>query len=158
MAGVEWAIVPLILLVLFVFSLFGVPGPKPDPIAKASASAGAWAGLIVLVLFVISQKDRGLAFSFELPSYGFAFWPTFLATVGGFGFSRFLDLVRRTRVVGVFVLVLVASTSIALFSYVFIRDVRQQLVFVALGWALGVLLHEMFFPNVGVAGAAGKGN
>jgi hypothetical protein len=115
---------------------------------KASASAGAWAGLVVFVLFVISQKNSALSFSFELPAYGFRFWPTVLAAGGGFGASYLLDAVRRHRVVGAFVLVLVASSSIALFRYVFVSDVRHHLVFVALGGALGVLMHQMLYPHV----------
>ena len=157
MAAIEWGVVPLILFSLLMFGLFRVSGPKPDPAVKASATAGAWAGLVVFVLFIVSQKNNGLAFSFQLPAYGFRFWPTILSAATGFGGSWLLDAIRRYRVVGAFVLVLVASTSIALFSYVFVSDVRPHLVFLALGGALGVLLHQMLYPHVQVRDAANSG-
>ncbi len=148
MVAIEWAIVPLILGALLRFSLFCVPGAKAELAVKMSASAGAWAGLVVFVLFVISQKSAALSFSFALPAYGFRFWPTILSALGGFGGSRLLDAVRRHRVVGLFVMVLVASSAIALFSYVFVGGARPHLVFVALGGAFGVLVHQMLYPHV----------
>lgn len=149
MAAIEWAVVPIILFLLFVYSLFGVPDRSAERVVKASARAGAWAGLIVLVLFIISQKGQGLSFSFELPAYGFQFWTTVVSCAGGFIGSWGLDFIRRSRIVGMFVLVLVAASSVALFSYVFVLSVRQDLVFISLGVALGCLVHEVFFPSVG---------
>ena len=65
MAVIEWGIVPLILAGLLLFTLFGIPDDMADPNIKVSARSGKWAGLIVLVLFIISQKNRELTFSLK---------------------------------------------------------------------------------------------
>ena len=147
MAVIEWGIVPLILAGLLLFTLFGIPDDMADPNIKVSARSGKWAGLIVLVLFIISQKNRELTFSFKIPAYGFAIWPTLLSTAAGFALSRFFDLIKRTRVLGIFILALVATTSITFYSYIFITNVRSTVVFIALGITFGVLFHEVLFPE-----------
>ena len=148
-AVIEWGSVPLILLGLLLFTLFGIPDDKAGPEIRVSTRSGKWAGLIVLVLFIISQKNRELTFSFKIPAYGFAIWPTILSTAVGFVLSRFFDFIKRTRVIGIFVLLLVATTSITFYGYIFITNIRSTVVFVALGIAFGVLLHEVLFPESG---------
>lgn len=147
MAAIEWCIVPLILPAIFLFALFGIPGNAADSQVKASARAGKWAGLILLVIFIVSQKNRPLAFSFKIPSYDFLLVPLLLSGLAGFFFSWIFDVIKRTRVIGFFVLALIAATTITFYSYLFISSIRSMIVFVALGIMLGVLMHEVFFPG-----------
>ena len=147
MTAIEWCIVPVILAIILFFSLFIFPDQKADYKVKISARAGKWAGLIVLVLFIVSQKNRELSISFKIPEYDFAIFPTLISSIIGFVSAWGLDQIKHSRVVGIFVLALVGSTSITLYSYIFISNVRSLVVFFALGVMFGVLLHEIIFPE-----------
>lgn len=143
---VVWAIVPLILSLVLCFSLFCLPGKAAEPKVRASARAGKFAGLIVLILFIISQENRQFAFSFKIPSYGFDFWPTLIGASAGFFVYGVFSFVKPARSIGIFVLAIVGSTSIALYSYFFISGLSTTIMFGTLGILIGVLFFEAVLP------------
>lgn len=147
MAVIEWAVVPLVLAGILLYTIIFIPDDQAIPRVKTSAQAGKWAGLIVFVIYVISRRSQTMAFSLQPADYDFVFWPTAAAVAAGFAVSAVFDLIRSTRFLGLLVLALVSATSISLYSYLFIRLVRNSLVFVLLGFVLGVLLYEVFFPD-----------
>ena len=54
--AVQWVVVPCIMLALFVFALI-VANAVEESELKASAWAGFWAGLVVLVIYIVSQLN-----------------------------------------------------------------------------------------------------
>jgi hypothetical protein len=83
-----------------------------------------------------------------LPDFGFGSWIV-LIIGGGIGFFL-LWIVRvliPTRGIGVVTLLLTAASTCSLFSYVFIADIRDVAMFLALGTLCGLLIHIMFFPD-----------
>jgi hypothetical protein len=51
---VYWMVVPVVMLSLFIFaSTIAARAPKPE--SRTSAKAGLWAGLILFIVYVISQ-------------------------------------------------------------------------------------------------------
>ncbi len=147
MAVIEWAVVPLVLAAILIYSLFFIPEERAHPRVKTSAQAGKWAGLVVFVIYVISLRNRAAAFSFEPPNYQFVLWPTVFAGFAGFAASGLFDLIRSTRFIGFLVLALVSAASISIYSYLFVRAARNDLVFILLGFVLGALLFEILFPD-----------
>ncbi len=141
-----WAVVPLILFLILFFSLFGLPGKMAEPRVKASARAGKFAGLIVLILFIISQKTRQFNFTFQIPSYDFDVWPTLIGALAGFIVYGIFSFVKPARSMGIFVLAIVGSASIALYSYFFITGFSKTVMYGTLGVLLGVLFYEVVLP------------
>ncbi len=145
---VHWAIVPGIMLALFLFGRTILARNTSDADLKTSASAGFWAGLVLLVIFVVSQlhKIRTPTFDVtELPGLDPA--PTGVGFVLGFAFLWAARYMAPTRLVGLIVLLLTATSSISLYAYIFIESLRSMVLFLALGTALGALLHMVFFPG-----------
>jgi len=143
---VQWIIVPSIILALFIFALI-VARSVTDSEQKASAWAGFWAGLVVFVIYVVSQLNslHKLDFKFStLP--GLLLAPLLLGFVVGFIFIWLVKAVIPTRVVGFITLLLTASSTSALFTYIFINSLRASVLYGALGTALGILLHIILFP------------
>ena len=141
---IEWGLVPLVLFILWVYAFFLLPAEGPTAEAKAAARHARWAGLVIFVLFVISRKERKDILTLYIPSYAFNWWLTFLGTALGFFASLLIELLRYSRIISFVVLVLVASMSIALYSYFFILGARVEILFLALGFALGTLLDKAF--------------
>lgn len=141
-----WAIVPLILFLILCYSLFRIPDKMAEPKVRTSARAGKFAGLIVLILFIISQQNRQLNLSFRIPSYEFDFWPTLIGALAGFIVYGVFSFVKPARAIGVFVLAIVGSTSIALYSYFFITGLSKTVMYGTLGVMLGVLFYEALVP------------
>jgi hypothetical protein len=147
LAAVEWGVVPLVLAGILIYTLFFIPEEDAPSLVKTSATAGKWAGLVILVLYIVSRRERGLYILFQVPHYRFEPGATAFSALAGFATSWFFDLIRSTRAIGLFVMALVAATSITLYAYLFIGDGRNSLVFISLGFVLGVLLHEILFPE-----------
>ncbi len=147
MAAIEWAVAPLIIFGILLYSLLILPqmprGIQRFKIRRA-AHAGSWAGLIPLAIFIISQKKVELVFQF--PTYSVKVLPLLLATIAGLCFKWALDLVKNSRGLGIFSLLLVATSSITLYSYFFLTPLRSTLVFIALGVLFGILLHRAAAP------------
>jgi hypothetical protein len=49
--------------------------------------------------------------------------------------------------VGLVSLILSAASTSGLYSYIFIDTIRDKILFAALGFAFGALLHIVFFPS-----------
>lgn len=144
---IEWAVVPLILLLLFGYGFAQLPEQPATEGAKKAARAARWVGLILFVLFVLWRQGRGDTFIGIMPDYrlelGFLV-VTALSAVAGFGFSRFVDWLKGTNGFPFVVLVLVALMSIAVYTYFFIWASRALILFLALGFAMGTLLNRSF--------------
>jgi hypothetical protein len=135
---IEWILVPAVLLVLWYYGFFLLPK------ARSAARYAGWAGLIIFVLFVVSRKGRGDTLTFRVPEYDFNWWLTAVGTFVGFVLRWLIDKPMRPLEIAVMALVLVSSSSISIYSYLFIQETRPAILFVALGCALGILLEKAF--------------
>lgn len=144
--AVQWVIVPCIMLALFVFALI-VAGSVRESELKASAWAGFWAGLVVFVIYVVSQLNSIREPDFEFSTLpGLLFAPMILGLVVGFIFLWLVRAMIPTRLVGLITLLLATTSTSALFTYVFINSLRVSVLYWVLGTALGILLHIVLFP------------
>lgn len=144
---VRWIIVPGVMLVLFFFAL-SIAARTSAPEFRRSAWAGIWAGLLVLVIYIVSHSgDLGsskLDFS-TLP--GLQISPLLIGLVAGFIFLLMVRFLAHTPVVGFITLLLSATSTSALFSYIFIDSLRLSVMYGSLGAALGILLHIVILPS-----------
>ncbi len=143
---VQWIIVPCIMLALLVFALIIVAGTQSNSESRTSAWAGFWAGLVMFVIFVVSQlssiNQKDFDFSY-LP--GFVIVPIVFGIIVGFFFLWIVILMSPTRLVGLLTLALSAISTSALFAYFFIYGVRVEILYSMLAIALGILLHIVLF-------------
>jgi hypothetical protein len=65
----------------------------------------------------------------------------------GFLFLWGVRFLLLTRMIGIVCLILSALSTSGLYSYVFIDALRNNILFLALGFAFGALLHIVFFPS-----------
>ena len=144
MAAIEWGLGPIILVIIF---LYGLALSPVDPSYKSSTRAGKLLGFILFVIFVITQKGRYQNPSFPIPIYGLKIIPLLLGAAGGFLFSKIINILLKTRLVGIVTMFLVSGSLITMYTYVFLSFSRPTLVFVALGIALGSLLDTLFFER-----------
>jgi len=144
---VLWGIVSAILLALLIFGIIIVRRTSYDE-RRTSARAGFWAGLVLFIGYVISQSH-----TLKIPASIFRYLPALDLVPAGIGFVigfLFLWGVRSlllTRMVGIVTLILSALSTSALYSYIFIDALRDKILFLALGFAFGALLHIVFFPG-----------
>lgn len=144
---VQWVVVPLIMLAFLIVSWL-IRGGKAASSNRASANAGFWAGLVIFVIYVTSQLDilRDPDFDFTaLP--GFLFEPSFSGLAAGFASLWVVKMMAPTRLVGVITLILSATSTSALFTYIFIESLRPAILYASLGTTLGVFLSIVFFPD-----------
>ena len=140
-------VVPLILIALLFFSLRTVRRVGKTEL-KSSARAGFWAGFVLLAIFIISQLDR-----MQLPTGEFgvplSFDPVSLLAglVLGFVFLWLVRLSLPTRLVGITIMLLTATSTIALFSFIFVEGLRRTVLYLSLGLALGILFHVIIIPS-----------
>lgn len=144
--AIEWGIVPLILIGILAYFLMYTPEKSTSNKIKNSSSAGKLAGLIILALVILSQKNRALSFSFDMPVYDFNILIVLIAVAVGFLFAWFFNLIKKKVYVGLYTLVSVASVGTTIFCYLFIQNLRSYLVFVTMGMMIGILIHAIFFP------------
>ncbi|MCK5097401.1 MAG: hypothetical protein KAR45_04820 [Desulfobacteraceae bacterium] len=147
MTAIEWGIVPLILIGILAYFLIYIPGKNASKKIKNSSSSGKFAGFIIFALFVLTQKNRELSFSFKMPAYDFNYLIVSISIVAGFVFSWFFSLIKKKKIIGLYTLVLVGSTTTTIYSYLFIHDLRSYIVFITMGIILGILVHAIFFPK-----------
>jgi hypothetical protein len=143
---VQWIIVPIIMLALLVFAWI-IAGSVSDSELKVSAWAGFWAGLVLFVVYVVSQLGaiRTPSFNlFNLP--GLLLFELIVGLVLGFLFLWMVRVMIPTRLVGLITLLLAFASTSSLFSYVFLNDLRISVLYMTLGGALGILLHIVLFP------------
>jgi hypothetical protein len=143
---VQWVILPSIMMAIFACALV-VAGTARSPELKVSSWAGLGAGLLTFVIYVVSQLSR-----IREPNLHFAALPGLLLLPLGWGLAAgflFLWMVRyavRTRLVGIITLMLSASSTSAMFTYVFLDSMRVEVLYWTLGTSLGIFLHVVFFP------------
>ncbi len=146
-ATVQWVILPSIMLAVFALA-WVIAGSARSPELKVSSWAGLGAGLLTFVVYVVSQLSR-----IREPDFHFSALPGLLLLPLGWGLAAgfiFLWMVRYavpTRLVGIITLMLSASSSAAMFTYVFLDSMRIEVLYWTLGTALGILLHVVFFPS-----------
>lgn len=144
---VLWGVTPAIFVALFIFGVTIVKRTAYDE-RRTSARAGFWAGLILFVGYVISQSH-----TLKMPASIFRYLPELdllpaaIGFVIGFLFLWGVTSLLLTRMVGLVSLVLSALSTSGLYSYIFIDAVRNRILFLALGFAFGALLHIVFFPS-----------
>jgi len=154
--AILWVVVPGIMVAMLIFS-FVIPGyirnvdKDKEKQYKVSAIAGFWAGLVLFVIYVLSQL-QGLQqpdFSLSnLPSFDFGSLVTALIGAAlGFSFLWLLLFLKTTPLIGLITLVLSAASSIALFSYIFAAS-RDTLMFITTGAIFGLLLHIVINPRI----------
>lgn len=145
---VRWMIVPLILLSLLVFGERIGRAPALHSDKRLSARAGFWAGLVFTVIYVIASlgsiAPAGLGLG-AMP--GFRLLPLLLGLAAGFILLWGVWIALPTRFLGLVTLALSTSSSVALFSYVFIGAMHGWVMYWTLGAALGMLLFTVFFPS-----------
>ena len=117
---------------------------------RLSANSGLYAGLVAFSIYVVSSFSSSQTLQLrvlQLP--GFNFLPVALGIVLGFAVLQIVRISKLTSgLVGFFILFLVASGSIALFSYFFASPLRNFTVYFALSTLFGGLISVMLFPGV----------
>lgn len=144
---IEWALVPLILLLLFGYAFATLPEEPGAATAKKAARSARWAGLIFFLLFVLWRQGRGDNFLDTMPSYRFdlrLLMITTIAAVAGFGSTWAVDRLKGTWAFPFAVMALVPLMLMAIYTYFFISDLRTLILFLALGFALGTLFRRAF--------------
>lgn len=144
---VLWGVTPAIFIALLVLAVMIMKRTAYDE-RRTSARAGFWAGLVLFVGYAISQSQ-----TLKMPTSFFRYLPEFdllPAAIGftiGFLFLWGVKFLLLTRMVGLVSLVLSATGVSSLYSYIFVDTLRDKILFLALGFAFGALLHIVFFPG-----------
>jgi len=144
---VLWGVAPAIFVALFIFGAIIVRRTSYDE-RKTSARAGFWAGLVLFIGYVISQSHTlkmPTAILRYLPELDLL--PAVIGFVFGFLFLWGVRFLLLTRMVGLITLVLSTLSTSGLYSYIFLDALRDKILFIALGFAFGALLHIVFFPS-----------
>jgi hypothetical protein len=125
---IEWVILPSIMFALFGFAWLIASTARAAEL-KVSSWAVLWAGLVTFVIYVVSQLGR-----IREPNLHFAALPGLMFVPLGWGLGTgfaFLWLVRYilpTRLVGLMTLMLAASSTSAMFTYIFIDSLRVSVL------------------------------
>lgn len=145
-AALPWLVVPIVLFSLLFWAMRIVSRTK-TPILKTSARAGFWGGLIICVIFTVSRLGdiQGISFSFSAVP-GVDVFNLTLGIVIGFFVILLFGMLIPTRMVGIITMLLVGASSTALVAFVLLSASRFSVLYLALGTALGVLLHAMTMP------------
>jgi hypothetical protein len=140
-------VIPAIMLSMLALSIYSTQ--KVHSEYRLSARAGLSAGLVLFAIYVVSSFADS-----TVPQLALNQRPAFdwFSCLGGaiLGFSAlFLARIEQLRagLVGVFTLILAATSSVAVFSYFFASPLRDFAVFFALFSLFGFLLHLVLFPD-----------
>jgi hypothetical protein len=104
--------------------------------------------LLTFLIYAASQLEQ-----IDDPGFRVATLPGLLVPplrsglAAGFTFLWLIRFALPTRLVGILTLMLSASSSAALFSYLFLSELRVSVLYWTLGSALGILLHVVLFPE-----------
>jgi uncharacterized metal-binding protein len=144
---VLWGVVPGIFLALLIFGIVILRRASYDE-RRTSARAGFWAGLVLFIGYVISQSHT-LKIPVSIFRYlpGLDLVPAAMGFVIGFLFLWGVRFLLLTRMIGIVCLILSALSTSGLYSYIFIDALRNKILFLALGFTFGALLHIVFFPS-----------
>jgi len=143
---IYWVVVPAIMIRVFVFATDMVSA-APSAEVKASAKAGLWGGVIIFIIFLITQID-----SMHLPDFtkkgvfDINLWLILIGLVIGLILLFIVKSLMTPVKVGLFVLILVVASSCSFYSYIFIDGVRSSVLSATLGVGLGAMLHIIIFP------------
>ena len=143
---IQWFIVPLIILSVFGFAST-IVAKAPHGEIKTSANSGFWAGMILFVMYIVSQiGNLGLPhISLTLPILELD--PLGFGLLIGLSLLGLLRYAVSTRFIGLMSLLLVAVSASSLFQYIFFDDIRSLMLSFTLGSAFGALLHVAIFPK-----------
>jgi len=138
-------VIPAVMVAMFACGLY-IVRRAPERLA---AAAGLAAGLIAFTIYALSsfKEFRAAPFSASnLPS--FQWLPTLAGVVVGFTILWLLQRLQlSTGLVGLLVLLFVASSTIAGFSYFFASPLRRYAIYFALSLIFGVLIYVALFSN-----------
>ncbi|MDQ3819226.1 MAG: hypothetical protein M3362_16335 [Acidobacteriota bacterium] len=146
---IHWLIVPVILLIIFLYALSLPYRDNKEP-TKKSGTAGIFAGLIIFLIFVVTRPSDTYQFSSELPTYSFSFFSFFTVIIGfilGFVILEIIDAFRNTSKLAFLVMILVSASMITTYCYFLFVSFRSTVVFIALGGMLGGLIKVMIDPS-----------
>jgi len=140
-------VVPGIMLIMLIAGI--VLALRVPQRFRIPAVAGLCAGLVCFAIYVVSSFQ-----DFQAPAVtvtklpGFHLLPTLLGLLLGFGILRLLEFLNlNSGLFGLFILILIMSSSVAIFSYFFTSPLRDFAILFALSAAVGMLLHVMLFPK-----------
>ena len=136
-------LVPAIMLLVFLSGIY-IARRAPE---KVPAIAGFSAGLVAFAIYAVGSFRDFHAVPFNAASLPAFQW---IPTVGGaliglLVFWLLQQLKLNSGLVGLFVLLLVASSSIAAFSYFFESPLRRYVIYFTLGMLFGMLLYIALF-------------
>ncbi len=144
---VQWVVLPLIMFAIFAFCCI-IVGTARSPETKISSWAGLFAGLLIFVVYVVSQLGQIREPDFRTAALPGMLWYSLgYGLVAGFVFLGFVQAAVPTRLVGLITLTLAASSTSAIFTYTFIDQLRLSVLYWTLGATLGTLLHIVLFPT-----------
>jgi hypothetical protein len=144
--AIEWGIIPIILLGMLLKVFLFNPEDKSGPKIKKSYVSGKYAGLVIFALFILSQKENELIFSFKMPTYEFDLFLVLFATAVGTAASLIFDLIKKHTIIGLYTLISVSTLSTGIYCYLFIQHLRHYLIFVTMGMVLGIFIFRIFYP------------
>ncbi len=146
---VIWIIVPVVILAVLTLAI-RITQSASDIDLKVSARAGFWAGLLLFVVYIVSQLATLQNTDFTLQYFNyqpqFNLFVTIAGVVAGFAVLSGIKFLIPTRLVGLVTLFLTWGSTSALFSYIFIETTRDLVMCFALGFIVGVLIYIMVFP------------
>lgn len=146
---IKWLIVPLILLSLLNMAKRLANSAVGEDL-KVSAWAGFWAGLVIFVILVISLLSQIYVPTMRIEDLpGIKVLPLLIGFISGFAILLAFRCAAPTRLIGFITLLLTATSSSALFSYIFLAHLHAPILYLTLGLAVGVLVHIVMFPASG---------
>lgn len=145
---IQWLLVPGVLVLIFVDGI-SLPRRKVSLAPKASGNAGILAGLIVFLLFIISQQSSAIVFSPDRLQIELSSQSVLFLTAGfciGFLFKLLLARVVETRILGLLTLLTTSGATISLYVFFFIKETRGPIMVASLAVLLGAFVYRMVFP------------
>lgn len=144
LAFLAWSTVPIILISLFCFDIVIIKKEK-DSDKKRSAIAGILAGLVVFAVFVVNRLQYGIVLRLDFPSTGLLeLLPLGFGVIVGFLFISFMRKLAN-KALGIITMSISATSTIALFIFLFSTDLQLHVLNAVLGYALGILLYIVLF-------------
>jgi hypothetical protein len=145
---VYWIVVPLILAIVFLYAV-SLPYQTKDGAVKKAGTAGVFAGLILFVIFILIRGGASYEVSFTIPDYNLSFLSVVLLLVGaglGFFVISVADAIRKSSAIAFLVMLLIAATLTATYSYFIYFGARSTIVYLAVGGIFGALIRVMVNP------------
>lgn len=142
-----WIVVPVILGGIFMLGR-SIMKNVTDGENRTSARAGFWAGLVLFVIYFVYEIQLFKTPEFiKITTLQINILGVIIGAILGFFLLFGIKYFIPTRIVGFVVLVLIFSSSSALYSYIFIQTFNEWLLSSTLGVAFGSLLHITIWPK-----------